>query len=66
MVGITKRLKPACRVVLLGTAVSALMACTAIYRNHGYVPSDEDLAAIFAYLQTVDGVDKQVETFIAP
>ena len=60
MVGITKRLKPACRVVLLGTAVSALMACTAIYRNHGYVPSDEDLAAIKVGVDTRDTVAESV------
>ncbi len=60
MVGITKRLKPACRIVLLGTAMSALMACTAIYRNHGYVPSDEDLAAIKVGVDTRDTVAENV------
>lgn len=32
--------------LLLGTVMVALAACSSIYRNHGYVPNDEDLATL--------------------
>lgn len=60
MVGITKHMKPACRGVLLGVALSALVACTAVYRNHGYVPTEEDLAAIQVGVDTRDTVAESV------
>jgi outer membrane protein assembly factor BamE (lipoprotein component of BamABCDE complex) len=38
-------------------ALAALVAsCTSIYRNHGYVPSDEDLAAVTVGKSTQDEV----------
>lgn len=60
MVAITKQLKLACRVVLMGTVVSSVMACTAIYRNHGYVPTEEDLAEIKVGVDTRDTVAENV------
>jgi outer membrane protein assembly factor BamE (lipoprotein component of BamABCDE complex) len=32
--------------LLLGTIFVALAACSSIYRNHGFVPTDEDLATL--------------------
>ncbi len=34
------------RGAVLGLLVAAVTACTTIYRNHGYVPSDPELAAV--------------------
>jgi outer membrane protein assembly factor BamE (lipoprotein component of BamABCDE complex) len=34
------------RLSVWGTVLAAMCACTPIYRNHGYVPRDEDLAAV--------------------
>ncbi len=41
-----RRLGSGVRIGVIGLAVAALAACTPIYRNHGYVPRDEDLAEI--------------------
>lgn len=37
---------PRVRMALFGLALIALGACTEIVRNHGYTPSEEDLATI--------------------
>lgn len=34
------------RTVLAGAVLVAMAACSPIYRNHGYVPADEDLAQL--------------------
>lgn len=36
----------AARGLLILTLVAVLTACTAVYRNHGWVPSDDDLSQI--------------------
>ncbi len=36
--------------------MTALGACTPLYRNHGYVPAEEDLAAILPGIDTRDTV----------
>lgn len=41
--------------ILLGLA-----ACSATYRNHGYVPNDEDLANIIVGVDTRDSVETTV------
>lgn len=41
------------RMALAGAALGMMMGCTALYRNHGYVPSDEDL------IEVIVGVDTQ-------
>ena len=49
----------------LGTALllcAALSACTATYRNHGYVPLDEDLSQITVGVDTRDTVAELVGT----
>lgn len=37
---------PGVRMALAGLALLALAACSEIVRNHGYTPSDEDLATV--------------------
>lgn len=37
---------PGVRMALAGLALLALSACSEIVRNHGYVPSDEDLSTV--------------------
>lgn len=44
------------RRTVLAVAVAALAACTAQFRNHGYVPTDTDLAAITVGQDTRDSV----------
>lgn len=34
------------RLVVIGLLVAVIAGCSPIYRNHGYVPNDEDLALI--------------------
>ncbi len=46
-------LKFTLRIVVAALGLASLVACTAIYRNHGYVPTDEDLN------QLVVGVDSR-------
>ena len=38
----------------------ALAACTAIYRNHGYIPRDEDLAKVVVGQSTTETVGRDV------
>lgn len=45
--------------VLLGMA-AALVGCTKIYRNHGYVPSDEELSAVLVGVDTRETVETAV------
>lgn len=56
-------IKKTIRWVAVAAAISALGACAQQYRNHGYVPSDDDL------LEVVVGVDNRAsvaETIGAP
>ncbi|CUJ99113.1 outer membrane protein assembly factor BamE [Shimia thalassica] len=46
----------------LGLALLASVACTTQYRNHGYVPNDEDLANIVVGVDTRDTVAESVGT----
>ena len=45
---------------MFALALAALAACSPIYRNHGYVPSDEDLAAIKVGTSTKDMVAEEI------
>jgi outer membrane protein assembly factor BamE (lipoprotein component of BamABCDE complex) len=45
--------------ILLGAGLS-VSACSATYRNHGYVPSDEDLAEVVVGIDTRDSVAETV------
>lgn len=42
--------------------VAGLGACTATYRNHGYVPTEEDLAEVVVGIDTRDSVAETVGT----
>jgi len=60
MLTIAARVKPAWRAILFGAAVLSVSACTKIYRNHGYVPSESELAAIKVGVDTRDSVTESV------
>ena len=59
----TSRLKQFCRFALAAGLAGALAGCSAIYRNHGYVPSEEELAEVIPGVDTRDSV---AETIGAP
>lgn len=40
--------------------ILALVGCTALYRNHGYVPSDDDLAGVIVGVDTRDSVAESI------
>lgn len=46
----------AVRTALLGLLVATLVSCTTLFRNHGYVPSDADLAKVTVGVDTRDSV----------
>ncbi|EET48575.1 outer membrane protein assembly factor BamE [Thalassobium sp. R2A62] len=48
------------RGVIVGTVVVGLAACVAQFRNHGYVPSDEDLANVIVGVDTRASVEETV------
>lgn len=48
------------RMALAGVALLALGACTEVIRNHGYSPSDEDLAAVTVGKDTRETVGVKV------
>lgn len=54
------RLWSAARIGTAGLVLMALAACTAIYRNHGYVPSDKDLAKVVVGESTQEDVAFEV------
>ncbi|PIE14378.1 MAG: cell envelope protein SmpA [Rhodobacterales bacterium] len=39
-------IKTRVRMLVMGISLCAVAACSAVYRNHGYVPSDEELSDI--------------------
>ncbi|WP_197917908.1 outer membrane protein assembly factor BamE [Thiosulfatihalobacter marinus] len=49
--------------ILFGMALIVAVSCTTQYRNHGYMPPDEDIAAITLGVDTRDTV---VETLGSP
>ncbi len=44
------------RGALLGCALTLAVGCTTLYRNHGYVPTDEQLAEVLVGVDTRDTV----------
>lgn len=44
------------RTGLVGIALIALVGCTTLYRNHGYAPSDDQLAEVLVGVDTRDTV----------
>ena len=53
-------LAKAIRLGALGIALVALTACTTVYRNHGYTPSDEDLEKVVVGESTTSDVARAV------
>lgn len=60
MFGSVPSLKQAVRAAVLGLAALSLAACVSIYRNHGYVPTEEELAAIKVGVDTRDSVTEAI------
>ncbi|MFC3615022.1 outer membrane protein assembly factor BamE [Lutimaribacter marinistellae] len=54
-------LKPVSRLLAIGVLLGS-MACTSIYRNHGYVPTAEELAALQVGVDTRDSVIEAIGT----
>ena len=48
------------RLGVLGLCLAAIAACSPVYRNHGYVPRDEDLALVSVGVDTRDSVGNKV------
>ncbi|UYV39320.1 outer membrane protein assembly factor BamE [Rhodobacteraceae bacterium D3-12] len=48
------------RLALAILAVASIAACASVYRNHGYVPSEDDLAEITVGVDTRATVDEVV------
>ncbi|WP_422050256.1 outer membrane protein assembly factor BamE [Shimia sp.] len=51
------------KVTVMGALILSLASCATRYRNHGYVPSDEELASITLGVDTRDSI---AETFGPP
>ncbi len=60
MFGTVSRIRPALRTAVILAAGLAIAGCTAIYRNHGYVPTEEDLANVSVGVDTRDTVAETV------
>ncbi|RKT34074.1 Beta-barrel assembly machine subunit BamE [Roseovarius halotolerans] len=56
MIGITKRLSGA----LAAMSLLAMTACSATYKNHGYIPPEEDLQQLVVGVDTRASVDDVV------
>jgi outer membrane protein assembly factor BamE (lipoprotein component of BamABCDE complex) len=56
MIATASKLKPMARAATLGVLCLALTACVPIYRKHGYVPTEEDLAQVAVGVDTRDSV----------
>ncbi|WP_318527502.1 outer membrane protein assembly factor BamE [Albidovulum marisflavi] len=54
------RLAKAVRLVAMGIALISLTACTTVYRNHGYAPSDLDLEKVVVGESTRQDVARAV------
>lgn len=54
------KIKSALKITALAVAIVGLAACSPIYRKHGYVPSEEELADIVPGVDTKDSVAQSV------
>ncbi len=59
---ITHQVKSGIRVALGVGIALALAGCASVYRNHGYVPTQEELSAIVPGVDTRDSVAESVGT----
>jgi len=53
-------LKPVVRAVLVFGVILTLSGCAKVYRNHGYVPTDDELAAVLVGVDTRASVETAV------
>ena len=53
-------IKKAIRIAIVAVTIASLSACVTRYRNHGYVPSEEELAEIVVGIDTRDSVIEAV------
>jgi len=60
MFAIGTKLKKVLRMALLGGVLVSVSACVPIFRNHGYVPTQEELAEIKVGVDTRDTVAENV------
>lgn len=56
MTAFVPQLRTGLRAAVLGVALLAVTGCVAIYRNHGYVPPEDELATIKVGVDTRDSV----------
>ena len=57
---IVHQLKSAIKIVAFASVGLSLAACSAVYRNHGHVPTEEDLAEIVVGVDTRDSIAETV------
>ncbi|CUH66585.1 SmpA / OmlA family protein [Thalassovita gelatinovora] len=50
------------KTVAAGIVILAVTGCTSLYRNHGYVPPEDDLSAITVGVDTRDSVAESIGT----
>ncbi|MFY0680466.1 MAG: outer membrane protein assembly factor BamE [Thalassovita sp.] len=50
------------RTLVAGVALFGLIGCSSTYRNHGYVPSEQELSEILVGVDTRDSVAESVGT----
>ena len=63
MFGTEIKARPVVRAAMFGVALLlTLSACTSVYRKYGYVPTEEELAAIKVGVDTRDSVAEAVGT----
>lgn len=60
MFAFRSKLKPGARVALLLAVLLGVSACQTTYRNHGYVPTPEELAGIEVGVDTRDSVAEEI------
>ncbi len=60
MFAIGTKLKKMFRMALLGGVLVSVSACVSIFRNHGYVPTQEELAEIKVGVDTRDTVAENI------
>jgi outer membrane protein assembly factor BamE (lipoprotein component of BamABCDE complex) len=60
MFGTASRIGSVLRAAVIGAVGTTLIACTSIYRDHGYVPTDEDLAKVTVGVDTRDSVAEAI------
>nr|WP_170610518.1 outer membrane protein assembly factor BamE [uncultured Ruegeria sp.] len=60
MLKIVNRFNPASKTLVFAACLATLGACTATYKNHGYIPPAEELAEIKVGVDTRDSVAEAV------